>query len=82
MQPADICNYLLQLFPHGHYSYDNALDDVKLHSLRDRKRHLDVGFLLLFTLVFNFVLPLWIMLVFKFLSGIWESFMWKSAVYV
>jgi hypothetical protein len=50
--------HLQQLFGHGHYIYANALEDVKLRALRDRKRHLDVGF--------YYCLPWFLILSFRF----------------
>jgi hypothetical protein len=41
-QPAEVRSSLLQSFPHGHYIYANALEDVKLRTLRER-HDLDVG---------------------------------------
>jgi hypothetical protein len=61
-------------FPHVHYNYAYALEQLKLHTVCKRRYRLDAPFLFKFTLVLNSVL-FWKLLVFEFLLGVSETFL-------
>jgi hypothetical protein len=64
-----------RFLPHVHYSHANALEYLKLHTLRKRSITLMHCSLSKFTVVWNTALPSWKLSVFESLLGISETFL-------
>jgi hypothetical protein len=70
---AAVCSHHFSKLPY--YTSAEALHSLKLHTLRDRRRHLDALFLLIFPLVLYVIVSFVTKLVeFEFLLGLSENF--------